>query len=158
MLDIQVKLSHPNAKLPTKTDGNIGWDLSCVADESFTDKDFTIGNSIITPYFLLYPGERHLFHTGLNIAIPDGYAGLLWDRSGLAAKFGVHRLAGVIDSSYRGEWLVCLVNTGNQIVKIQEGDRIAQVVIQEEVVAKMRIVGELNDTDRGSSGFGSSGR
>lgn len=161
VLDIKVKLLHPNAKLPAKSDGNIGWDLCCVADEKWGPLSPIRNGSPTsnnTPTFTLYPGSRHIFHTGLSIAVPAGFATLLWDRSGLSAKNGIHRLAGVIDSSYRGELLVCLVNLGSESHKFHEGDRIIQAIIQQEIPATMRQVEELNDTNRGAAGFGSSGR
>ncbi len=161
ILDVKVKLLHPKAKLPAKSEGNIGWDLCCVADEKWGPIS-PIRNGSQTsndaPLFTLYPGSRHIFHTGLSIAVPPGFATLLWDRSGLSAKSGIHRLAGVIDSSYRGEWLVCLVNLGNEPVHFTEGDRIIQAIIQQEIPANMWLVEELDDTTRGNCGFGSSGR
>jgi dUTP pyrophosphatase len=156
MIEVQVKLLHPNAKVPAKSEGNIGWDLCCVADEDFRHNgDFKHTNLTC---FTLYPGERHIFHTGLSMAVTPGYATLLWDRSGLSAKNGIHRLAGVIDSSYRGEWLVCLVNLGAEPVQIFEGDRIIQAIFQKEIPATMVQVEELDVTARGAGGFGSSGR
>ena len=99
------------------------------------------------------------------MAIPDGYAGLIWDRSGLGSK-GIHRHAGVVDSSYRGEVKVALSNSHSGGVSdyldntyfITKGDRIAQILFQKVPHFELVETEELADTDRGSSGFGSSGR
>lgn len=140
-----------DAKLPTKNDGDIGWDICCIKNEGFM-------YSATAWYYELEPGECHIFHTGLATAIPKGYAALLWDRSGMGAKKKIHRLAGVIDSSYRGEWMVCLVNHSNEIHHINAGDKIVQFIIQKEHEIVPHWVDDLNETERGEKGFGSSGR
>lgn len=95
--------------------------------------------------------------TGIQIAIPEGYAGLIWDKSGISLR-GVHRLAGVIDSGYRGEVRVVLANLGDEEFVIEKGMKIAQLLIQP--VAKVRVVeaAELDETPRGEGGFGSTGQ
>lgn len=102
-------------------------------------------------------GEKELIKTGLHVAIPQGYAGLIWDRSGLAVKHDLHCLAGVIDSGYRGELGVVLKNLGKEDFLVGKGMRIAQMLIQPVVSAKLHEVEELDDTDRGEGGFGSTG-
>jgi dUTP pyrophosphatase len=106
----------------------------------------------------LAPGARHAVATGLRIEIPPGHAGLVWPRSGLAVRHGIDTLAGVIDSDYRGEVRVVLVNHGQQPFTIEPGDRIAQLVLQKVERAAFTAASELAGSVRGESGFGSSGR
>ncbi len=106
-------------------------------------------------------GGRALVATGLRVAIPDGHAGLVLPRSGLALKHGVTCLntPGLIDSGYRGELKVLLVNTDpNHDFDVAVGDRIAQLVIQAVAQAEFVAVDELDDHQRGEGGFGSTGR
>lgn len=103
------------------------------------------------------PGKRTMVPTGIHLAIPDGYVGLVWDRSGLAAKSGMHTMAGVIDSGYRGEVRVVVVNLSDEPFDIRRGDRIAQMLIQPVVIAEVEEVDELPPSPRGSDGFGSTG-
>jgi dUTP pyrophosphatase len=98
------------------------------------------------------------YRTGLSFEIPEGYVGLVWPRSGLSIKEGVDVLAGVVDSGYRGEVMVCLLNTGVRYVKIKEGDRIAQILFQEVPEFQLQEVEILQNSDRGEGGFGSSGK
>ena len=108
----------------------------------------------------LEPGERRLVPTGLAVAIPEGHAGFVLPRSGLAMHRGVTVLnaPGLIDSGYRGEIKVLLINHGAEAVSIDRGERIAQLVVQP--VARARLVEEerLPDSARGEGGFGSTGR
>ena len=145
---IKVKKLSPTAIVPTKSrKSDAGYDL--YADENFT----------------LRPEETRLISTGIALAIPDGYAGLIWDRSGLGSK-GIHRHAGVVDSSYRGEVKVALSNSRfggdsdylDNTYFITKGDRIAQILFQKVPHFELVETEELDDTNRGSSGFGSSGR
>jgi len=110
--------------------------------------------------FELEPGERALVPTGVAIALPEGYVGLVHPRSGLAIKNGITivNAPGTVDSSYRGELMVTLLNTDKtKSFHVQRGDRIAQLVIQKYEHATFTVVDELEQTERGSSGFGSSG-
>jgi deoxyuridine 5'-triphosphate nucleotidohydrolase len=154
-LFFEVVKIHPNAVVPTKLDGNLGFDLHIVAD-----------NKIHTPSCIgefsgktcpLGRGEKRLFHTGLTIAIPEGCGVLFRDRSGLASNYGIHVLAGVIDSSYRGEWCICVINLGNSVYTFTEGDRIAQAIVVPDYHIKFKEVEKLSETMRGEKGFGSSG-
>ena len=106
----------------------------------------------------LAPGERAPVATGLRVEIPPGYAGLVWPRSGLAVRHGIDTLAGVIDSDYRGELRVVLVNHGREPVPIEPGDRIAQLVMQKVERVVFTSAHELAGTMRGEGGFGSTGR
>jgi len=110
-----------------------------------------------TEEYYLKPNEVKLFSTGIACELPEGYCVLLWDRSGLGTK-GIHRLAGVIDCSYRGEWKVCLTNIGGVTYHIRSGDRICQAIIQRVEPFTVEEVAELGDSSRGEKGFGSSGR
>ena len=105
------------------------------------------------------PGGRRLIRTGLQIAIPDGYAGFVHPRSGLAWEHGVTVLnaPGTLDSGFRGDVLVNLINHGEEPFHIKPGDRIAQLVIQPVVRAKFVTVTTLDATERGHGGFGSTG-
>ncbi|MFC1728009.1 dUTP diphosphatase [Nanoarchaeota archaeon] len=106
--------------------------------------------------FILKKGEKKLVKTGIKMGIPEGHVGLIWDRSGLAAKNGIHVLAGVVDSSYRGEVGVVLKNFGDEDFEIEKNSRIAQMLIQ-PVLNPEIIEEELKDTERGEGGFGSTG-
>jgi dUTP pyrophosphatase len=109
---------------------------------------------------VLAPGERRLVPTGVAIALPEGYAGFVHPRSGLAARHGISivNAPGTIDAGYRGEVSVCLVNTDRETpVRIARGDRIAQLVIQPVSRAVFVAVSELPDSSRGAGGYGSTG-
>ena len=105
----------------------------------------------------LLPNCARLVDTGIAMAIPEGFAGLIWDRSGMAVKNDVHRFAGVIDSGYRGPIKVCLYNFSDNVVQIKRGHRIAQILIQEVPEFVVQEVDDLDCTERGEDGFGSSG-
>lgn len=104
------------------------------------------------------PGGRAAVPTALRLEIPPGHVGLVWPRSGLAVRHGIDTLAGVIDSDYRGELKVVLVNHGDQPFAIAAGDRVAQLLLQHFERASFRSVADLADTQRGQEGFGSTGR
>jgi len=108
----------------------------------------------------LAPGERGLIATGFAIALPDGFEAQVRPRSGLAAKHGLTVLnsPGTIDADYRGEIQVILINHGTEPFTIKRGERIAQMVIAPVVQAALVDVDELSATDRGTGGFGSTGR
>ena len=107
----------------------------------------------------LAPGERALVPTGLALEIPPGFEGQVRPRSGLAARHGVGLLnaPGTIDSDYRGEVKVVLVNHGQQPVRFERGERIAQLVVAPVARAVLEVVEALGDTGRGAGGFGSTG-
>ena len=106
---------------------------------------------------VLLPMERHVFMTGLSFAVPDGHVGLVWDRSSMAKK-GIKSAGGVMDCDFRGELGVVLVNLSGEEYQIKKGDKIAQLLIQPVISAHVQIVEELNETQRGLGGFGSTGR
>ena len=125
--------------LTRSTEGSAGYDVR------------TIENAQI------FPGSSHQFKTGLKLAIPSGYVGLIEPRSGLSFKNCVENGAGVIDSDYRGEIRIHLYNHGSGTVDIQAGDRIAQLLIQAHEIPEFISVNSLDQTDRGEGGFGSTG-
>ncbi len=106
----------------------------------------------------IYPGERKLVATGIAMAIPVGYYGRVAPRSGLAVKQGLDVLAGVIDADYRGEIKVLLINHADATSVIKPGDRIAQLIIEKIGTPTVVQVDDLDDTDRGDAGYGSTGR
>ena len=142
-ISVPIKRLDPTVELPTYAyAGDAGLDLR--ANEEVT----------------LAPHERRLVSTGLAVAIPEGYAGFVQPRSGLALKEGLSmaNTPGLIDSHYRGELKVCAVNLDNERpITISRGERIAQLVIQRVPVVDLVEVEELDETDRGTGGFGSSG-
>ncbi|MXO86406.1 dUTP diphosphatase [Altererythrobacter aurantiacus] len=107
----------------------------------------------------LRPGGRHAVATGFALAIPEGYEIQVRPRSGLALKHGitVPNTPGTIDSDYRGELKIILVNLGDEPFRIERGDRIAQLVLAPVVQAEWHEVAELSETERGARGFGSTG-
>jgi dUTP pyrophosphatase len=138
-------LLHPDARLPARTRaGDAAYDLACV--EPFT----------------LAPGERAMVPTGIAVAIPPGLAGLVLPRSGLAFKHGIAcvNAPGLIDPNYRGELRVILINHGAEPFHAEAGDRIAQLLLVPYASPELVAVDALADggDDRGTGGFGSSGR
>ena len=158
IVNINFTQLHQNAKLPTKAhDSDLGWDFYCVGDSEF--KENTGGKRSL----ILWEGQSHLFHTGLSMEIvdPNGSTGpqvgmILFDRSGLSTKQQLHRLAGVIDPSYRGEIIVCLINLSKYSREIFEGDKIIQGILIPVIQASAQWTDYVSESDRGSRGFGSS--
>ena len=143
--DLQVRLLHADAQPPTRTrPGDAGFDLRCVEA------------------FALAPGERRVVPTGVAVALPEGVAGLVVPRSGLAARHGLSVVngPGLIDPSYRGEIRVVLVNLGQESYEGEAGDRIAQLLLVPFLAPATRVVETLPPSadQRGADGFGSSGR
>ncbi|HZT85015.1 MAG TPA: dUTP diphosphatase [Gaiellaceae bacterium] len=142
MTELQVKRLHAEATLPTRAyEGDAGLDLSaCERVE-------------------LGPGERAVVSTGLAVAIPEGHAGLVLPRSGLAVRHGISKVnaPGLIDAGYRGELKVVLLNTDrNERFVVEPGMRIAQLVVVPVALPEPREVAELPASERGERGFGSS--
>ena len=137
--------NQSNFDLPTyATKASSGVDLKATVDTPVT----------------LEPMERRIIHTGLKIALPEGYEAQIRSRSGLAAKYGITVLnsPGTIDADYRGEIGVILVNLSNTSFTIQPGDRIAQLVVAKFEQIDWLPMNELSDTKRGEGGFGSTGK
>jgi len=149
------KKLHPLAKCPQKNDElDMGYDFFVVPDEKWWKDTINPEQGL---KFVLQPGGSHLFHLGIATAIEEGYGCLLWDRSGMGGKRLIHRLAGVIDGTYRGEWMVRLINHSNQPQTFHAGDRIIQGVLTEVINGTWYETGELPESKRGEGGFGSSG-
>ena len=145
MIKVQIKKLDPKAKIPEyKTEGASGVDIMALLDNKIT----------------LDPGESKIIPTGLSIAFPDDLEVQIRPRSGLAAKSNVSVLntPGTIDSDYRGEIKIILINHGNEKFEVKNGDRIAQMVLMPVLKFKFEEVSKLDDTIRGSGGFGSTGK
>lgn len=104
------------------------------------------------------PGERVQVRTGIALAIPEGYVGLVWDKSGISHKGGLKTLGGVIDAGYRGEVLVGLFNTSTTAYTFEAGHKVAQILIQPVVHPELVVADELPAADRGEGAFGSTGK
>ena len=104
----------------------------------------------------ILPGQRAKLKTGIAIEIPENCVGLIWPRSKLAVKYGIDVLAGVVDSDYRGEVMISLLNTSDKTVEIRVGDKAAQIIIQRFSDIQPVEVEQLSDTERGSNGVNSS--
>ena len=107
----------------------------------------------------LAPGERRAIPTGIAVAVPEGYVGLVAPRSGLAIRSGLSivNTPGILDSGYRGEIAVILINLGSEAVHISRGDRIAQLVVVPVATIEFEVVEQLEESERGAGGFGSTG-
>lgn len=144
-MNINVKKLKENAILPTYgSQGAAGADLYACLDETVT----------------IRPGETAFIPTGLSMEIPVGTAGLIYARSGLACKQGLApaNKVGVIDSDYRGEFIVALHNHSGEVRSVSHGDRVAQLVITPVITGVFTEVAELTDTQRAAGGFGSTGK
>ena len=142
---IEIKLVTKSGNIPAyETEGSAGMDLKAVLNEPV----------------ILAPGERRLIPTGLFIELPQGYEAQVRARSGLAIKHGISLIncVGTIDSDYRGEIQVPLVNLGQEDFEIKNGERIAQMVIAKYEQISWKITDELSETERGAGGFGHTGR
>ncbi len=143
-IDVHIKLLDKDMSVPVYAhNGDAGCDLMSAED------------------LVLKPGERAMVPTGIAIAIPEGFAGFVQPRSGLAAKHGISVVngPGLIDSGYRGEIKVILINHDPaEPFSIKRGDKIAQLVIQRVAKARFNLVQDLEGTKRGSGGFGSTGK
>lgn len=140
MVEINIKKINSEAKIPEYAhEGDAGMDLFSCED------------------CIIKAKERRVVKLGISTSFSRGYVALIWDRSGNAAKKGIKTMAGVIDSSYRGEWMVVLLNTSEEDFEIKKGDKIAQALIQPIVSPQIFEVKDLDDTERGEGGFGSTG-
>ncbi len=139
-MKLKIKKLDKNARLPKYAHANdAGMDLFSIEDK------------------ILESGERFVCGTGIALAIPEGYVGLIWDKSGVAAKGGIKTMGGVVDSSYRGEVGVVLKNLSKEKYEIKKGEKIAQMLIQKVENPEIKEVDDLEDTERGKGGFGSTG-
>jgi len=140
-VEIYVKKLCEGAKLPEYAHpGDAGLDLFSCED------------------VILEPKQRRAIGTGIAIGFPKDYVALIWDKGGLANNHGISTMAGVFEYTYRGEYMVVLRNTSDEEFRINKGDKIAQLLIQPIVTAKVKEVKELSETVRGEGRFGSTGK
>ena len=140
-MKIEIKKIHPDAIIPRYAhSGDAGLDL------------FTIES------LELETGERKTMPLGLAVEIPNGYVGLIWDKSGLSHKYGIKSFGGVIDSGYRGEVHIGVINLSDKFFSFEKGHKIGQLLIQKIEQVDFEEVDELSDSIRGAGGFGSTGK
>ncbi len=140
-MELKIKKVSADAKLPSYAHSDdAGFDI--FASDSVT----------------ILPNKRAQVHTGIAMEIPHGFVGLIWDKSGLSQKYGLKTLGGVVDSEYRGEVLVGLVNLGDEAYTIEKHHKVAQMIIQKKETVDIVEVESLTDTVRGEGGFGSTGK
>lgn len=140
-MKLEIKLLDDKAKVPNYAHkGDAGFDLFCISK------------------VVVRKRSRAEVKTGIAMKIPKGHVGLIWDKSGIAIKFGIKTMGGVIDSGYRGEIIVGVYNTGDQDYVFEEGHKVAQMLIQPVENPQIKIVKELDNTSRGTKGFGSTGK
>ena len=183
---LKIKKLHPDAHIPTRThDTDAGMDLYALSVEYTDEKKSDIKNRLaakamlqsaaafdrlwaatdsdweqaFTEGIFIFPHETVMVPTGIAIAVPNGYMGCIYARSGLASKHGLApaNCVGIVDSDFRGEVKVALHNYSNELYVVDVGARIAQLVIQPISLCTPVEVEELDETDRGVGGFGSSG-
>lgn len=139
-MHLKVKKLNTEAKLPTKGHpGDAGMDFYAV-------------DTVVFP-----PHSQMRVHTGVAMEIPDGYVGLIWDKSGISFNMGLKVMGGVIDASYRGEIIMSLLNTTDKEVVLEKGHKIAQMLIQKFEDCDILEVDELSETVRGEGREGSTG-
>ena len=144
-MQIKIKKLRENATIPTRGSASAaGYDLYACLDAPVT----------------VAPHATAMIGTGLSIAVPEGYFGAVFARSGLASKKGLRpaNCVGVCDSDYRGEYIVALHNDGETERVIESGERIAQLVVIPYLAVEFDLVDELDETERGAGGFGSTGK
>lgn len=140
-MNIHVKKLHPDARIPNIAhEGDAGCDLFAV--ESVT----------------LNPGERGQVPTGLALELPQGFVSLIWDKSGISHLEGIKTLGGVIDSGYRGEYKIGVINLSDKPYTFEKGHKVAQLLVQRVESPVFEEVEELSEASRGEGGFGSTGK
>jgi dUTP pyrophosphatase len=140
-LTLKIKKLHPDAKIPSYAHpGDAGMDLYSLEKVE------------------IKPGERLKIRTGIATELPDGYAGLWWDKSGLSNNYGLKVLGGVLDAGYRGELLVGLINLSKETYVVEKHHKVTQMLIQKVEHPEIIEVEELSDSSRGAGGFGSTGK
>lgn len=140
-MKLKIKKLHEEAILPNYAhEDDAGFDLYSIEDVEIA------------------PNVRVQIRTGIAMQIPVGFVGLIWDKSGLSHKHGLKTLGGVIDSGYRGEVKVGIINLGEQTYKLEKGHKVAQMIIQKKETCEIEEVSDLEESHRGEGGFGSSGK
>ncbi|MFC1691566.1 dUTP diphosphatase [Nanoarchaeota archaeon] len=139
-MHVKIKKLTPDVKAPAYAHpGDAGMDIYASEDT------------------LVAPGETKVVKTGISMAVPDGFVALVWDKSGHAAKKSIKTMAGVIDSGYRGEVGIVMVNLGKENFEIAKNTKVAQILIQKIESPQVVEVDDLEETSRGEGGFGSTG-
>lgn len=134
---MNIEILDDNATIPTSGSlQSAGYDLYSVDNA-------TIGH-----------GKLAKLRTGIAMQIPDGYVGLIWERSKLASRYGIQVMGGVIDSDYRGEIMISIMNNGQEF-EVKVGDKIAQIILQPIIKPELEVVNQLDETERGSQGINS---
>ncbi|MEK7175984.1 MAG: dUTP diphosphatase [Patescibacteria group bacterium] len=137
----KVKKIHPEAKLPSYAHSNdAGMDL-------YSLEDITVS-----------AGKSARIRSGISLEIPEGYAGLCWDKSGLSMNHGVKVLAGVIDPGFRGEVVMAVFNLGKEDYTFKKGDKVMQMLVQKVENVEIMETDALSESERGEKGFGSTGK
>jgi dUTP pyrophosphatase len=140
-MKLKVKKLNPLVKLPAYAHpGDAGMDI------------------FSSEHISLEPGQYLAVATGLAFEIPKGFVGLIWDKSGLSTNHGMKVLGGVIDSGYRGEIRIGIINLSKKVYIFEPGDKVAQMLIQKIEIPKIVEIQLLSETKRGSKGFGSTGK
>lgn len=140
-MKIKIKKLNENATLPKYAhEGDAGMDLYASED------------------VLIKAGERAIVPTGIAMEYPSGYATLIWDKSGMAANFGIKVMGGVFEPTYKGEYMIILFNTSKEDYKVKRGQKIAQILLQPTLTAEIEEVNELSYSLRGENRFGSTGK
>lgn len=151
-MNVAICKLRDNAKIPTRgSEWAAGYDLYACITINGNDSEQSIA---------IMPGETKMVGTGISMSIPNDYFGAIFARSGLAAKHGLRpaNCVGVVDSDYTGEIMVALHNDSNEPYYVSDGERISQLVIIPYLSVNFREVKNLNRTDRGDGGFGSTGK
>jgi len=140
MIKLKVKKLHPDAVIPHYARvGDAGMDLYSVEEK------------------LIKAGEKAIIKTGIAMEYPEGYCTLIWDKSGMAANFGIKVMGGVFEHIYRGEYMIILFNTSKEDYLVKKGQKIAQVIVQPIITVDVEEVHELSESVRGENRFGSTG-
>ena len=140
-MEIKIKKSKPEVIVPAYAHhGDVGLDLRSLED------------------YEIKPGERYIFWLGFALEFPVGYAAIVKDKGGVAGNWGVHTTGGVFDAGYRGEYCVQLINLGQEIYKVEKGQKIAQLVICPIAIVNLVETDELSDSSRGHGRMGSTGK
>lgn len=140
-MKLKVKKIHPEAKLPNYVHPHdAGMDLFALEEVK------------------VKPGEIARIRSGVAMEIPEGYVGLCWDKSGLSMKNGIKVLAGVIDSGFRGELVMGVINLGKEEYVFEKGHKVMQMLLQPVEIVDIIETEELSETSRGEGGFGSTGK
>ncbi len=141
MIKVKIKKINNDAKIPTYAhEGDAGMDI------------YSVENVVMKS------GAHAKIHTGIAIEIPIGFVGLVWDKSGISMNHGLKTLGGVIDTGYRGEVVIGVVNLSKEDYVVEAGHKIAQILIQKVESPEVKEVKELNNSERGEKGFGSTGK